>query len=111
MRIYESATIQDEQVTGFQSPAHEFAAKPLSFDEKYGVGNPALKLLTVQSDFPKLGVFKGDQLLVDLSKKAGAKSLVVTFLNDEVKLFKGTPENIFEDVVCGVVSVIIRSQY
>jgi hypothetical protein len=108
MRIYDSASIKDELLTGFQSPASEFAEKPVSFDERYGVGNPGIKILEVQNDFPSLGVFKKDKLLVDLSKKPSATSLIVTFLDDEIKLFKGVKEEQLEDVVCGVVKVIIR---
>lgn len=108
MRIYESATIKEELLTGFQSPASEFAEKPVSFDERYGVGNPGLKLLTVENDFPHLGVFKKDQLLVDLSKRPGPVSLVVTFMEDEIKLFQGNKLTNLDDCVCGVVKVIIR---
>jgi hypothetical protein len=109
MRIYESATIKDEQLTGFQSPCSEFAEKPLSFDERYGVGNPALKLLTVESDFPHLGVFRHDKLLVDLSKRPGPVGLVVTILDEEIKLFQGNKLTNLDDVVCGVVKAIIRN--
>ena len=108
MRIYDSASIKDELLTGFQSPCSEFAEKPISFDERYGVGNPGLKLLTSSADFPHLGVFKNDKLLVDLSKKPGPVSLVVTFMDDEIKLFQGNKLTNLDDVVCGVVKVIIR---
>lgn len=108
MRIYESATIKDELLTGFQSPCSEFAEKPLSFDERYGIGNPGIKLLTVQSDFPQWDVYKGDQLLVDLGKRPGTKSLVVTFMDDEIRLFQGNKLTNLDDLVCGVVTVIIR---
>lgn len=108
MRIYDSASIKDELLTGFQSPCSEFAEKPISFDERYGVGNPGLKLLTSSADFPQLGVFKNDKLLVDLSQKPGPISLVVTFMDDEIKLFQGNKLTNLDDVVCGVVKVIIR---
>lgn len=108
MRVYESATIKEELLTGFQSPCSEFAAKPLSFDERYGIGNPSLKLLTVEADFPQLGVFKGDKLLVDLSKKPGPVSLIVTFMDDEIRLFQGNKQTNLDDLVCGVVTVLIR---
>jgi hypothetical protein len=108
MRIYASASIQDELLTGFQSPCSEFAEKPLSFDERYGVGNPGIKLLKVNCDFPQLGVLKGDQLLVDLAKRPGPVSLVVTFLDDEIRLFQGNKLTNLDDLVCGVVTVIIR---
>lgn len=108
MRIYDSASIKDELLTGFQSPCSEFAEKPISFDERYGVGNPGLKLLTSSANFPHLGVFKNDKLLVDLSKKPGPVSLVVTFMDDEIKLFQGNKLTNLDDVVCGVVKVIIR---
>lgn len=108
MRIYDSATIKDEPLTGFQSPCSEFAQKPLSFDERYGVGDPGIKLLTVQSDFPQWSIFKGDQLLVDLALKPGPRGLVVTFLEDEVRLFQGDKLTQLDDLVCGVVTVIIR---
>lgn len=108
MRIYESATIKEELLTGFQSPCSEFAAKPLSFDERYGVGDPGLKLLSVESDFPALGIFKGDQLLVKLGKRPGPKSLIVTFMDDEIKLFKMSPTLALDDLVCGVVTTVIR---
>lgn len=109
MRIYASATIKDERVTGFQSPCSEFAQKPLSFDERYGIGDPGIKLLKVGSDFPRLGVMKGDELIVDLSKRPGPKSLVVTFMEDEVRLFQGSFPTDLDDIVCGVVTVIVRS--
>jgi hypothetical protein len=109
MRIYESATIQEELLTGFQSPCSEFAEKPLSFDERYGIGNPGLKLLTVENDFPHLGIFKHDKILVDLSKKPGPVSLIVTFIDDEIKLFQGNKHTDLNDVVCGVVKVVIRN--
>ena len=109
MRIYASATIQDELLTGFQSPCSEFAEKPLSFDERYGIGNPGIKLLKVESDFPKLGVMKGDELVIDLAKRPGSKSLVVTFLEDEVRLFQGNFPTDMDSIVCGVVRLIIRS--
>ena len=108
MRIYAAATIKDELLTGFQSPCSEFAEKPLSFDEKYGVGDPGLNLLTVERDFPKYDILKGDKLLVDLGKRPGKKSLVVTFMDDEIRLFQGNIQSDLDDVVCGVVTVIIR---
>jgi hypothetical protein len=108
MRIYDSATIKEELLTGFQSPCSEFADKPISFDERYGVGNPGLKLLTVEQDFPLLGVFKNDQLLVDLSKRPGPVSLIVTFMDEEIRLFQGNKLTNLDDMVCGVVKVIIR---
>lgn len=111
MRIYESASIQEELLTGFQSPCSEFAEKPISFDEKYGVGNPGLKLIKVQNDFPQLGVFKNDELLIDLSKRPGPVSLVVTIMDDEIKLFQGNKITNLDDVVCGVVTAIIRHVY
>lgn len=109
MRIYESATIQEELLTGFQSPCSEFADKPISFDERYGLGNPGIKLLKAENDFPHLGVFRNDLLLVDLSKKPGPAGLVITMLDDEIKLFQGNKLTNLDDVVCGVVTVIIRS--
>lgn len=109
MRIYDSATIKEELLTGFQSPCSEFAANPLSFDEKYDVGNPGLRLLEVQSDFPQFGVFKGDRLMVDLSKRPGPVSLVVTFLDDEVRLFQGNKLSELEGLTCAVVKVLIRA--
>lgn len=111
MRIYESATIKEELLTGFQSPCSEFSEKPISFDERYGIGNPGIKLLTVENDFPHLGVFKNDKLLVDLSKRPGPVSLVVTFMDDEIKLFQGNKLTNLDDVICGVVKVIIRDTY
>lgn len=108
MRIYASATIKDELLTGFQSPCSEFAEKPLSFDERYGVGDPALRLLKAQQDFPLLGVQKGDELLVNLGKRPGPQNLVVTFLDDEVRLFRGNKVPELEDMVCGVVTAIVR---
>lgn len=108
MRIYESATIQTELLTGFQSPCSEFADKPLSFDERYGIGNPGLKLITSEADFPQLGVFKGDRLLVDLNKKPGPQSLVVTMVDEEVRLFQGNKMTQLDDMVCGIVKVIFR---
>ncbi len=111
MRIYASASIKEEQVTGFQSPCSEFAAKPISFDERYGLGNPGIKLLKVENDFPQLGVFKGDQLLVDLSKRPGPVSLIVTFMDDEIKLFQGNKHTNLDDVSCGVVTAIVRNFY
>jgi hypothetical protein len=111
MRIYESATIKEELLTGFQSPCSEFADKPVSFDERYGIGNPGIKLLKVENDFPHLGVFKNDLLLVDLAKKPGPVSLVITILDDEIKLFQGNKLTNLDDVVCGVVKVIIRNAY
>jgi hypothetical protein len=111
MRIYSSATIKEELLTGFQSPCSEFAEKPLSFDERYGLGDPGIKLLKVESDFPKLGVMKGDHVLVDLSKKPGPQSLFVTFMDEEVRLFQGNKLTNLDDLVCGVVTVIIRDFY
>ena len=108
MRIYAAATIKDELLTGFQSPCSEFAEKPLSFDERYGAGNPGLRLIKVESDFPHLNIFKGDELLVDLGKRPGKKSLIVTFINDEVRLFQGNKLTEVDDLICGVVTVIIR---
>jgi hypothetical protein len=111
MRLYESATIQEELLTGFQSPCSEFAAKPISFDERYGVGDPGLKLITVENDFPHLGIFKNDQLLVDLSKRPGPKGLIVTIIDDEVRLFHANQFKNVDDLVCGMVKVIIRHIY
>lgn len=111
MRIYESATIQEELLTGFQSPCSEFADKPVSLDERYGIGNPGIKLLKVENDFPHLGVFRNDLLLVDLSKKPGPMSLVITMMDDEIKLFQGNKLTNLDDVVCGVVTVVIRNAY
>ncbi len=108
MRIYESATIKEELLTGFQSPCSEFAQKPLSFDERYGVGNPSLKLITVQSDFPHLGVFRQDKLLIDLSARPGPSGLVVTFLDEEVRPFRVDKRKNIDDLICGVVKVIVR---
>ena len=109
MRIYDSATIKEEPVTGFQSPCSEFADRPLSFDERYGIGNPSIKLFTVENDFPNMGVFKKDMLIVDLSKRPGPMGLVITIMDDEIKLFQGNKLSLLDDVVCGVVKVIIRN--
>jgi hypothetical protein len=109
MRIYQTATIVEERLTGFQSPCSEFAEKPLSLDEKFGIGNPSLFFVQVESDFPLFGVQKKDWLLIDLSLKPSAKSLVVTIADDDVKLFKGLVEHPeLEDVRVGVVVTIIR---
>lgn len=108
MRIYDTATIKEELLTGFQSPCSEFAEKPLSFDERYGIGNPSIKLLTCDADFPQFGIFKNDQLLVDLAQKPNSKSLVVTIVDEEVKLFQGDKADHLNEMVCGVVKVIIR---
>jgi hypothetical protein len=51
---------------------------------------------------------QGDELLVDLSKNPGPKSLLVTFLEDEVRLFQGNKLTNLDDIVCGVVTVIVR---
>lgn len=52
---------------------------------------------------------KGDELIVDLSKRPGPKSLVVTFMEDEVRLFQGSFPTDLDDIVFGVVTVIVRS--
>ncbi len=109
MRIYQTATIVEERLTGFQSPCSEFAEKPLSLDEKFGLGNPSLFFVQVENDFPQLGIQKRDWLLIDLARKPRKMSLVVTIAEDEVKVFKGLveiPE--LEDVRVGVVTTIIR---
>lgn len=111
MRIYDSATIKEELLTGFQSPCSEFAAKPISFDERFGIGNPALKLLTVQHDFPLLGIFKNDKLLVDLSKRPTEKSLVITIMDEEVRLLQGSHLKKIEGLMAGVVQAVIREVY
>jgi hypothetical protein len=111
MRIYTSGTIKEELLTGFQSPCSEFAEKPLSFDERYGLGDPGIRLIKVESDFPQLGVMKGDHVLVDLGETPGPNSLVVTFMDDEVRLFKGNKLSNLDDLVCGVITVIIRDFY
>lgn len=108
MRIYDNATIKQEHLSGFQSPCSEFAQKPLSFDEKFNVGNPGLRLLSVTSDFPALDIFKGDKLLVDLNHPPNPKSLIVTFLDDEIRLFKNKQGINLEDSFCAVVRVIVR---
>ncbi len=109
MRIYDTATVKEELLTGFQSPCSEFAEKPLSFDERYGLGNPGIKLLKVEADFPQIGVMKGDEVLVDMSKRPGPRSLVVTFHEDEIRLFRGNRLTNLDDLICGVVMVIIRA--
>jgi hypothetical protein len=111
MRIYESGTIKEELLTGFQSPCSEFADKPLSFDERYGIGNPGIKLIKVESDFPHLGVFRNDKLLVDLAKNPGPASLVITMIDEEIQLFQGNKLTNLDGTICGVVKVIIRNVY
>lgn len=108
MRIYQSATIKDERLTGFQSPCSEFAQKPLSLDEKIGVGNPSLLFLQIEASFPAHGIYKGDWVVIDLSKRPGEKSLVVAVVGDEVRVFKGAMKEELEDVRVGVVVVVVR---
>jgi hypothetical protein len=111
MRIYDSASIKDERITGFQSPASEFAEKPLSLDERYNIGNSSLVLLEIDMSWPQWGILKHDKLLVDLSRRPRAKSLTVAYVGDEVRVFRGVGYEGLDDVVCGVVVVIIRGVF
>lgn len=109
MRIYQTATIVEERLTGFQSPCSEFAEKPLSLDEKFGIGNPSLHLVQAENAFPKLGVEKNDWLLIDLSRAPKKTSLVVTITTDDMRLYKGlTDHPELEDVRVGVVVALFR---
>jgi hypothetical protein len=111
MRIYDNASIKEELLTGFQSPCSEFADKPLSFDERYGVGNPALKLICVNSHFSHLGILKKDQLLVDESLRPKGSDLVVVMQDEEMTILKYQEIKSQESHYCAVIKVIIRSQY
>ena len=116
MRIYSGAQIKEELLTGFQSPCSEYAEKPLSFDERFGVGNPSLRLITCEAHFFQFDILKNDQLLVDLSKRPSLKSLIVTITDDEIKLFqikelhqlRRFSIGLVENHTFGVVRLIIR---
>lgn len=108
MRIYKTATLIEERLTGFQSPCSEFGEKPLSLDEKFGIGNPSLFFLQVETSLPQHSIFKGDWVIVDLSKKPKAKSLLVAFIHDELRVVENKEAQELEDAKCGVVVAIIR---
>lgn len=108
MRIYQTATIVEERLTGFQSPCSEFGEKPLSLDEKFGMGNPSLFFLQVEASLSQHSIYKGDWVIVDLSKKPKAKSLLVAFMNDELKVIENKEIPELEDVRAGVVVAVIR---
>ncbi len=107
MRIYHTATIQEERLTGFQSPCSEFAEKPLSLDEKFDIGNPSMRLIQVEASNPTLKIYKGDWLLIDLAKRPGSKSIVVAIAHDEVRVYQGEHPAL-EDVQVGVVRAVLR---
>jgi hypothetical protein len=106
MRVYEKATIVDATQTGFQSACSEFAAKPLSLDEKFNIGNPSIHLLEVEVDDPKLGLGKGDALLIDQSRRPVYGDLVVV----EDRLLRFTTKSQIEDeMIFGVALAVFKN--
>lgn len=108
MRIYQTATLVEERLTGFQSPCSEFGEKPLSLDEKFGIGNPSLFFLQVEASLPQHSIYKGDWVIVDLSKKPKAKSLLVAFIHDELRVVENKEAPELEEARTGVVVAVIR---
>jgi hypothetical protein len=105
MRIYDVSTIQEQEVTGFQSACAEFAQGRLSLDEKCQIGNPAIKLLTINSDVPGCDLQRGDHLVIDCSIRPLKNDLVI--LRERVVRFTNAAH--FEDVeILGVVVKLLR---
>jgi SOS-response transcriptional repressor LexA len=108
MRIYQTATVVEERLTGFQSPCSEFAEKPLSLDEKFGVGNPALIFLRVEASLAQHAIYKGDWVVVDLARKPRARDLLVAYLHDELRVVENKESPELEGARTGVVIAVIR---
>lgn len=108
MRIYQSATIKDERLTGFQSPCSEFAEKPLSLDEKIGMGNPSLLLIQIEMSFLSHGIRKGDWIVIDLSLRPSPQDLMMAVIGDDVRVFRGHMKEEVEDMRVGVIVLVVR---
>lgn len=105
MRMYEVSTIQEQEVTGFQSACAEFAQGRISLDERCGIGNPAIKLLTINSDVPSYDLRKGDQLIIDTSLRPRINDLIV--LRERVARFTN-PLHFQDEEILGVVAKLLR---
>jgi DNA polymerase V len=101
-------------VTGFQSPCAEFAEKPLSLDERYLTNRPSLFIIEAAGDSKRLGIFKGDKLLIDRSLHPKEGQLCLFVINNEFKLSCYFRQKHFaldsesEDFIWGVVTTLLR---
>lgn len=74
---------QIRRVIGWPSPAEEHYDGPLSLDD-YLIGQPAASfLLRAASGLEGLGIFPGDELIVDRSLTAGEGSIVIAVVAGE----------------------------
>lgn len=105
MRIYEQATVVDATQTGFQSACSEFAAKTLSLDEKFSMGDPGIHLLEVQADDQRLGLSRGDALIVDQSRTPVYGDLVV--MGERLVKFH-TKMDLTDEAIFGVAIAVFK---
>lgn len=92
-------------ITGFASPCEEFSENRLSLDERYNIGNPAIVMMFLNEDYPKLGLYKGDLLLIDRSLRPRFADLIVI----EDRVYKIGAMTEFEDqVVLGVITTAVH---
>lgn len=119
-RDYGNAIVE-ERITGFQSPASEFAAKSLSIDERYSLGDPGTLVLTLATNAELFGFRAGDNLIINLGKKPRHNDLVLIDYHGEEGVFRyefrdGKPKLFppkfsaeeLNDVLSGVIVALIR---
>lgn len=113
------------ELTGFQSPCSEFQEDDLSLTERFITDKAAMVLIWAGSNYPQLGVLKGDLLVIHRGKTPAPGKIVVAVVSNIFRLavFQinngypwilpfnkrvGDPENAEEDFIWGVVSSIHR---
>lgn len=114
--------ITHSPITGFQSPAAEYAQKRLSIDEKYDTFNPEMQFITLEQDHYLFGLKKGDLLQIrrDLNPKhndliytsfAGENGIFRFLRHDKVGSLYPPKYNRdqLDDVISGVIVAIHRS--
>lgn len=106
MRHYQNELSEKHgQVTGFQSACSEFAEKGLSLDERLDIGNPAIFILTANSDDFSLSISKGDKLIVNSSLRPRLNDLIV--IEDRILRLKNYRE-VEDRVISGVVVALLK---
>ncbi len=73
------------KLNGFESPAKEYAQRPLSLDELLLPHQGDTYLVEMDNDtMTAVGIFKHDLLVVDASLTAGDNDIIVCQLDDEM---------------------------
>lgn len=104
------------RITGFQSPAAEYAEARLSLDDRYGTEDPAINIIYLDCDYPLFGLKKGDEIAVLMGGRPAHNDLVYTNLHGESGVFRFErrdgvghlhpskyQRDELDDVICGVI--------